>query len=74
MTREATVTGNPLLQPWSTPFEAPPFDRINRAGFSEAFRHAMEVDRAEVDAITNDSAEPSFENTIVALASACSVP
>ena len=67
MTREAHVTGNPLLQPWSTPFEAPPFDRIDRAGFREAFWQAMELDRAEVDAITNDPAEPSFENTIVAL-------
>jgi peptidyl-dipeptidase Dcp len=67
MTREAHVTGNPLLQPWSTPFEAPPFDRIDRAGFRDAFWQAMELDRAEVDAITNDPAEPSFENTIVAL-------
>jgi peptidyl-dipeptidase Dcp len=67
MSREAHVTGNPLLQPWSTPFEAPPFDRIDRAGFREAFEHAMDLDRTEVDAITNDPAEPSFENTIVAL-------
>ncbi len=67
MFREATVTGNPLLQPWSTPFEAPPFDLIDRAGFREAFEQAMAVDRVEVEAITHEPAEPSFENTIVAL-------
>jgi len=67
MFREAPVTGNSLLETWSTPFEAPPFDRIDRAGFSEAFDRAMAVDRDEVDAIANASAEPSFENTVVAL-------
>ncbi|MDB5558431.1 MAG: dcp [Enterovirga sp.] len=61
------MTGNALLLPWTTPFEAPPFDRIDRAGFRDAFERAMEEDRREVDAITNDPADPSFENTIVAL-------
>ena len=67
MSREAPVTGNPLLESWTTPFEAPPFERIDRAGFREAFAQAMDVDRDEVAAITNDTEEPSFENTIVAL-------
>lgn len=58
---------NPLLETWSTPFEAPPFDQIDRAGFREAFDLAMDEDRREVHSITHDPAEPSFSNTIVAL-------
>ncbi len=57
----------PLLETWSTPFEAPPFDQIDRAGFREAFDLAMDEDRREVHSITHDPAEPSFSNTIVAL-------
>ncbi|MGA0594443.1 M3 family metallopeptidase [Enterovirga sp. CN4-39] len=61
------MTAKALLEPWTTPYEAPPFDRIDRAGFREAFDLAMEEDRREIDAIANDSAQPSFDNTIVAL-------
>ncbi|NNM71056.1 M3 family metallopeptidase [Enterovirga aerilata] len=58
---------NVLIGPWATPFGAPPFDLIDRASFRDAFDHAIAEDRREVDLITNDPAEPSFENTIVAL-------
>ena len=61
------MTAKALLEPWTTPYEAPPFDRIDRAGFREAFDLAMEEDRHEIDAIAHDSAQPSFDNTIVAL-------
>nr|WP_210260923.1 M3 family metallopeptidase [Enterovirga sp. DB1703] len=56
-----------MIGPWATPFGAPPFDLIDRASFRDAFDHAIAEDRREVDLITNDPAEPSFENTIVAL-------
>ncbi len=61
------MTAKALLEPWTTPYEAPPFDRIDRAGFREAFDLAMQEDRHEIDAIAHDSAQPSFDNTIVAL-------
>ena len=61
------MTANSLLQPWTGPFEAPPFDTIDRAGFREAFAAAMTEDTREVDAIASDPAEPSFANTILAL-------
>lgn len=58
---------NPLLSDWTTPFELPPFSDIKPDHFTEAFEKAMAEGRAEVDAITDQQAEPTFENTIVAL-------
>ncbi|HEX2255570.1 MAG TPA: M3 family metallopeptidase [Afifellaceae bacterium] len=58
---------NPLLAPWETPFEAPPFADIALEHFRPAFDAALAGHRAEIDAIANDRAEPSFDNTIAAL-------
>jgi peptidyl-dipeptidase Dcp len=60
-------TENPLLAPWDTPFGAPPFDRIGPQHFRPAFDAAMAAQRGAVDRIAADPAEPSFDNTIVAL-------
>ncbi|MFC4095036.1 M3 family metallopeptidase [Euzebyella saccharophila] len=54
---------NPLLQP----FDTAPFSKIKNEHFKPAFLQAMEDARAEIDAITENKEEPSFENTIVAL-------
>jgi peptidyl-dipeptidase Dcp len=58
---------NPLLCPWTTPFETPPFEAIATGHFRPAFDEALASDRAEISAIENDPAEPSFDNTIAAL-------
>src|SRR5438105_10061188 len=58
---------NPLLMPWTTPFEAPPFDAIRPEHFLSAFERAFADHSAEVDAITHDPATPDFANTITAL-------
>ncbi len=59
--------GNPLLAPWTTPFEVPPFDRIRPEHFAPAFEHAMRGHLQEVAAIGADPAAPSFANTIEAM-------
>ena len=59
--------GNPLLAEWTTPDEAPPFDRIKPAHFREAYARALADHEAEIAAITADPAPPSFDNTIAAL-------
>lgn len=59
--------GNPLLEPWRTPFEVPPFERFEPAHFKPAFEQALAAHRAEVEAIAADPDEPSFANTIEAL-------
>ena len=58
---------NPLLEPWTGPFEAPPFDRIEPGHFRPAFDAALKVARREVDAIAANPAPPTFANTIEAL-------
>lgn len=57
---------NPLLQPWETPFELPPFDAIRAEHFTPAFETAIREHDAEIAALAADTAEPAFENTIVA--------
>ena len=61
------AAGNPLLEPWTGPFGAPPFARIRPEHFRPAFDAALAQRRAELAAIAADPAPPTFDNTIVAL-------
>src|SRR3954451_19684479 len=58
---------NPLLRPWTTPFETPPFAEILPEHFLPAFERAFADHAAEIGAITHDPAAPDFANTITAL-------
>lgn len=58
---------NPLLSPWTTPFETPPFDMIETGHFKPAFAEALGAHRAEIAAIADQAEAPSFDNTIAAL-------
>lgn len=58
---------NPFFETWSTPFGAPPFDRIRAEHFPPAFDRAMAEGLADIDAITGNAEAPSFANTIDAL-------
>ena len=60
-------TSNPLLAEWDTPYATPPFDRIELAHYAPAFETAIACSRAEVEAIVNNPARPTFKNTIVPL-------
>jgi len=56
---------NPILSEWNTPFGVPPFDRIEPAHYMPAFEMAFKENKAEIDAIINQSEAPTFENTIL---------
>lgn len=58
---------NPFFTAWTTPFEAPPFDRIGTGDFQPAYVEALRQHRAEIAAIGDNEAAPSFDNTIAAL-------
>lgn len=60
-------TENPLLTPWNTVHETPPFNEIKHEHFLPAIDQLLVKAREEVDAIINNPAAPTFENTIVAL-------
>ncbi len=65
-----TESPNPLTAPRQTPFELPPFGEIADTHFEAAFDAAISEARAEVDAIASSAEEPSFANTVDAMARA----
>jgi len=58
---------NPLLAEFNTPFEVPPFDKIEFEHFRPAYEEALRIHSEEIDKIVNNQDAPNFENTIVAL-------
>lgn len=58
-----------LLQPWQGPYDGvPPWDLVaDTKGFGPAFDKAIALWLAEIDAIANDPAAPTFDNTLAAL-------
>jgi peptidyl-dipeptidase Dcp len=60
-------TQNPLLENWTGPFGLAPFAAIKPDNFPPAFAQAFAAHKAEIAAIADDPAAPTFENTIAAL-------
>lgn len=58
-----SLTSNPLLQD----FNEAPFNTIKDEHFKPAFIEAIQINRNEIDAITNNTEAPTFQNTIAAL-------
>ncbi|MBR5819865.1 MAG: M3 family metallopeptidase, partial [Alistipes sp.] len=58
---------NPLLAEWDTPYQTPPFSQIKLEHFEPAVEAAIACSRAEIEAIVNNPAKPTFGNTVVAL-------
>jgi peptidyl-dipeptidase Dcp len=58
---------NPFYAPSALPFQAPPFDKIKDSDYQPAIDAGMAQQIEEVEAIANNAAPPTFENTVVAL-------
>jgi peptidyl-dipeptidase Dcp len=65
-TPKAEKVDNPFFAEYDTPFNAPPFDKITEDHFMPAYTEAMKQNKEEIDAIINNTEEPTFENTILA--------
>lgn len=52
---------------FNTPYNTAPFSKINNSDFFSAFKEAIKKAKAEIDAITQNTEVPNFENTIEAL-------
>ncbi len=63
----ACLAANIFDAPSPLPFHAPQFDKIKDSDYAPAFAQGMKEQRAEIDAIANNQAAPTFENTIVAM-------
>ncbi len=62
-----SLKGNPLVEEWNTPYQTPPFSQIEYSHYEPAIDYAIELNRAEIEAIINNPEAPTFENTIVAM-------
>ena len=58
---------NPFAKPSTLAYQLPPLDKIKDEHIAEGLEAGMAEELKEVDAIANNSAAPTFENTIVAL-------
>ena len=56
-----------FAQESALPFHAPDFSKISEDDYLPAFEQGMAIQKAEVQAIVDNPAAPTFENTIVAL-------
>lgn len=60
------MTENPFLTAYQTPFEVPPFDKIDTTHYMPAFLEGMKLQNAEIEALISNNEEPTFDNTILA--------
>jgi peptidyl-dipeptidase Dcp len=58
---------NPFVAASDLPFGLPPFGRIVEEHYRPAFEAGMAEQRAEIETVVTDPAEPSFANTVEAL-------
>jgi peptidyl-dipeptidase Dcp len=58
---------NPLLQKSTLQYQAPAFNLIKDEHYKPAFEYGLKSHNGEVAAITNNTQEPTFKNTVLAL-------
>ncbi len=63
----ASDSASPFAEPSNLPLHAPDFSRIKDNDYLPGFRQAMQKQIDEVQAIANNPAAPTFDNTLVAL-------
>jgi len=65
---DAALNNNVLLAQWAGPYGGvPAFDRMDLDALKPALEAGMAINLEEIDAIANNPAPPTFENTIVAM-------
>jgi peptidyl-dipeptidase Dcp len=63
----ALASTNPFAKESTLPFHAPPFNEIKDSDYQPAIEEGMAEDLAEIEAIANNPAKPTFANTIEAM-------
>ena len=56
---------NPFLEPYGTPHDTVPFDRIRLEHFEEAFTEGIRRDNEQIEKTINNPEKPTFDNTII---------
>lgn len=65
--QSAPSSSNPFFEEWKTPFGVPPFERIKNEHFIPAILKGIDEERRDIEKIANETAPPTFANTIEAL-------
>ena len=63
----AEMESNPFLAEYSTPYEIPPFDKIQYEHYLPALEAGIKEQQAEIDAICANPDSATFDNTIMPL-------
>jgi len=63
----APAAANPFLAESTLPYHAPPFDKIKDSDYAPAIEEGMKNQLTEIEAIANNSAAPTFSNTLEAM-------
>ena len=58
---------NPFFEPYNTPHNTAPFDRIRMEDFEEAMLEGIRRDDEQIEKIINNPAKPTFDNTIISV-------
>jgi peptidyl-dipeptidase Dcp len=64
--KQTMDTNNPFFAEYTTPFQVPPFDKIDTSHYLPAFIEGIRQHDQEIAAIVENTATPDFENTILA--------
>jgi peptidyl-dipeptidase Dcp len=64
---DEALVNNPLMKESTLPYHAPDFKAIKDSDFQPALEAGIKEQKTEIEAIANNSEEPTFENTFVAL-------
>ena len=58
---------NPFFQPYGTPHDTAPFDRITLEDYEEAMMEGIRRDDEQIEKIINNPEKPTFDNTIISV-------
>ena len=64
---EEKVRQNPFFQPYGTPHDTAPFDRISIEDYEEAMLEGIRRDDEQIEKIINNPEKPTFDNTIISV-------
>lgn len=56
---------NPFLEPYNTPHNTVPFDKITLADYEEAMLESIRRENEQVEKTINDPEPPTFDNTLI---------
>ena len=56
---------NPFFEPYKTPHDVVPFDKIRLEDFEEAFMEGIRRDNEQIEKTINNPQKPTFDNTII---------